>query len=299
MRPPRSTEARPSRPACTVIVPTRNSERTLSAVLEGAFSQTVPTEVVVVDNFSRDRTLEIARSLGARIISAGDERSRQRNVGAGGARTPWLFFLDADMVPTADTVASCLRAADDSSADAIVVPQHAVGEGFLAKARAFEKACYEGDEQLEAPRFFRRDFFESIGGYDEDLIAAEDWDISARSRAAGAVIARSDSPIVHLDGRIRLGELFTKMEYYSESLLRYRTKHPQDAAKQMSIARAAWWGKRSMVLAHPLLFVGVMILKVTEAAGFLSGVIKARWGTGKHHRGIREGGGSGREQVAR
>lgn len=55
-------------------------------------------EVIVVDTGSTDRTVEIAESLGARVISSPwqDDFSLARNAGVAAATGDWIFWLDAD-----------------------------------------------------------------------------------------------------------------------------------------------------------------------------------------------------------
>ena len=52
----------------SVITPCLNAEGTLGEALESVFAQTVPPiEVLVIDDDSRDRSIEIARSFGPRV----------------------------------------------------------------------------------------------------------------------------------------------------------------------------------------------------------------------------------------
>lgn len=63
-------------PLVSVVVPTRNSVRTLRACLESIARQTYPrVETLVVDRHSVDGTREMAESLGVKVLSAGPERS--------------------------------------------------------------------------------------------------------------------------------------------------------------------------------------------------------------------------------
>jgi glycosyltransferase involved in cell wall biosynthesis len=236
---------------CSIIVTSRNSAGTIRRVLESAIQQSMPAELIVVDNFSTDGTREIAEAYGARVVSAGDERSRQRNEGARASSGDWLLFVDADMIMSSDVVLSCLTECQKAGAEAAIIPQFAEGYGLLAKARAFEKACYVNDEYLEAPRFFSRRLFQSVEGYDPNLNAAEDWDIAARVKAQNGIVTRSTGKLVHLDGYISLREVFRKMRYYTPSLLTYKKKHPQLAARQMSLLRPAWWRQLGRLMRRP------------------------------------------------
>jgi hypothetical protein len=90
------------------------------------------------------------------------------------------------------------------------------------------------------------------------------------------VVVRTEGRLVHLDGHIGLGEVFRKMQYYSPSLLAYKAKHPALASRQMSPLRTAWWRHWVRLIRRPVLFTGIVLLKVTELAGFLVGVVKLK-----------------------
>ena len=56
-------------------------------------------EIVVVDNNSDDRTAEIARTRGARVVfEAHNQISKARNRGASQSKGENLFFVDADTI---------------------------------------------------------------------------------------------------------------------------------------------------------------------------------------------------------
>lgn len=96
----------------SVVVPTRNAERTLRACLESVRAQDhQDVQVVVVDNRSTDRTPEIARSLSDVVEQAGPERSAQRNRGIAVSTGDWVMWVDADMVLglTCVSTATCAR----------------------------------------------------------------------------------------------------------------------------------------------------------------------------------------------
>jgi len=78
----------------TVIVPTYNEEATLEACLE---SVRFADEILVVDSFSTDRTLEIARRLGVRILQHEYVYSaRQKNWAIPRASHDWILLVDSD-----------------------------------------------------------------------------------------------------------------------------------------------------------------------------------------------------------
>lgn len=46
----------------------------------------------------------------------------------------------------------------------MIVPERSFGEGYLASCRVLEKSLYVGDSDVEAPRAFRVELFDQIGG---------------------------------------------------------------------------------------------------------------------------------------
>lgn len=72
-------------------------------------------EVVIVDGGSRDRSVEVSRRHGAKVIERRFDRfAEQRNAALDTARGDWVFFIDADERPTSRLVAEVrARIADD------------------------------------------------------------------------------------------------------------------------------------------------------------------------------------------
>jgi glycosyltransferase involved in cell wall biosynthesis len=80
----------------SVIIPTYREEGRIGGVVEEVKRVLPGTEVLVVDGGSEDRTVEEARSAGARVVRAGRGKGLGVRVGAEGARGEVLLFLDGD-----------------------------------------------------------------------------------------------------------------------------------------------------------------------------------------------------------
>ena len=79
----------------TLIVPTHNEEKVLDRCIGS--TKDLADEILVVDSFSTDNTLEIAKSHGARIIQRKYENSAsQKNWAIPQASFSWILLLDAD-----------------------------------------------------------------------------------------------------------------------------------------------------------------------------------------------------------
>ncbi len=87
----------------SIIIPARNEEQNLPALLRSLATQAMrPCEIIVVNDASTDRTTEVAREFGARVINSQPLPEGWRgktwacHQGAQAARGELLLFLDAD-----------------------------------------------------------------------------------------------------------------------------------------------------------------------------------------------------------
>ena len=119
----------------SVIIPARNEEHNLPALLRSLASQPVrPREVLVVDDSSTDRTAELARQLGATVIASKPLPDGWRgktwacHQGAQAATSDVLLFVDADTWFEADGLAQTLSGYTGGAFS--VGPYHAVRKPY-------------------------------------------------------------------------------------------------------------------------------------------------------------------------
>lgn len=268
----------------SVIVPTRNSSRTLAACLMSVRAQLYHSiELIVVDNGSSDSTVEIAKDHANVVERWGPERSAQRNRGAQISHGEYLLFVDSDMTLMPPVVGECVDILRTIRGPGVVIPEISFGEGFWAHCRALERSCYRGDDSVEAARFFPRALFEAAGGFDENLTGPEDWDLSARI-AAGQRLPRTASQISHDEGRLQLGAVLIKKRYYARSFVRYWHKGGRATHGQVNvILRPAFLRNWRRLVPHPILAAGILSLKSLEAAAGLWGLVET-FGSGERTR---------------
>lgn len=213
-----SADAGPEGAVC-VVIPAYNAEAYIRRALESVLSgKRVPAEIVVVDDCSTDRTVEIAQSYGVRIIrqprNAGPSQARNAGVAATGC--PWVAFLDADDVWHPEKLASqwaaiqcwpnaglCFTDYDVLGSDGTVRrrcetrddPGYKTMRAIARKGQAvlFEPAAlmrgliYKMFIRQSSVLVKRALYFE-CGGYDERYRIAEDYDFFLRLSALAPAI---------------------------------------------------------------------------------------------------------------
>lgn len=83
----------------SIVIPSYNQQEFLSDAIESALNQTIPSEVIVVDDGSTDNSLAIARKYEPKIkiiAQVNKGLSAARNTGIMNATGDYILFLDAD-----------------------------------------------------------------------------------------------------------------------------------------------------------------------------------------------------------
>lgn len=259
----------------TVVVATRNSARTLEACLRSIRSQTYPSvEIIVVDNASDDATATIAERLADTVLYRGPERSAQRNAGVAAARGRFVLIVDSDMRLNDDVVAACVSTWEREPC-IVWIPEVSVGEGYWARCKALEREFYSDDSLVAAARFFERDLFLAVGGYDEGLHATEDWDLSMRAERLQP-LRRAEARIVHDDGKVSFASDVRRKFYYGASHLRFIEKHGAEARKRLSPLRGSLLRNAGRIVAHPVVGTGLVVLKAAQLVAAVAGRVLVR-----------------------
>ena len=258
-------------PLVSVIIPTRNSAQFLEACLQSIKNQTYKNiEIIVVDNNSTDNTKEIAKKYTKLVFNKGPERSAQRNFGAKNSNGEYLLFIDSDMELTPKVIENCVaKIQSNNKTGAIIIPEESFGKGFWAQCKKLERSYYIGIEWIEAARFYKKSTFLKADGFDENLIAGEDWDLSQRVSILRN-IERINDLIYHNEGKIELTKFISKKFYYGKRISLYLKKQTYKKNSQINpLSRyILFFKKPDKILRNPVVFIGMIILKTIEMLAF-------------------------------
>jgi GT2 family glycosyltransferase len=167
----------------SVIVPAYNAEATISECLNALWSAMRPTdELILFDDGSTDSTRSIAEVAGARIVSnPGLPRgpAHGRNVAATSADSPYLMFVDADVIIHPDAIDRLVSEVQSTGAVAAFgsYDDHPRSRRLPALYANLRHHFVHQSGSREATSFWsgiglmRTDIFGEFGGYDDVLFA--------------------------------------------------------------------------------------------------------------------------------
>jgi glycosyltransferase involved in cell wall biosynthesis len=266
------------KPLVSVVVPTFNSEKTLARSLDSIKNQTYTNvEVIVVDKKSADKTVDVAKDFGVRVyVIDADERCPQMNYGVEKARGDFVYIVGSDVVLEKTVIEEAVMKCMVENFDAVCV--HNTSDptiSFWSKIRKLERDCYADDELNVAARFFRKDVFEEVGGYNERLVACEDYDLHNRLLKSGFRIGYIEPKETHLGEPKSLLEVAKKHYYYGKTVKRFLDVNPEKGIKQISPLRPAFIRNWKNFAKDPILTIGFVIYQMVRYAaagiGFLTG----------------------------
>lgn len=213
-----------------IIIPTLDEERALPELLPQALE--LADEVWVCDGGSSDATVEIARSLGARVITGTPGRGVQLNRGARACESDILVFLHADTrlpAGAADLVRSAI--ADGALGGGFLVRfESEPSWGRTARRLINLRTRLTGWPLGDQAQFVRRDAFTALEGFREWPIL-EDLDFIRRLRRHGDTVVISDPVTTSARRFLQHGALRTSVVNHVIWSLYFAGVSPQKLAR--------------------------------------------------------------------
>ncbi|MBT9151236.1 MAG: putative glycosyltransferase EpsJ [candidate division WS2 bacterium] len=264
------------KPLVSIIIPTYNSQRTLERCLNSIEKQTYKNiEVIVVDNDSVDKTTEIAQLCRAKVYILTDvERSKQINYGVKMAHGKYVYRVDSDVILDYDIVEEATAKCEDEGYDAVSIfwaPDPTIS--FWAKVRKLEKDCYKDELLYVGARFFRKDVFEVIGGFRENLVSGEDYDLYHRLKETTYKIGQIKSQELHIGEPKTLKDVARKQYGYGLTIKEFLKANPVRGLVQLNPIRAPLIRNWRKFAKHPLLTIGFIVYYIVQYTSALAGLI--------------------------
>jgi glycosyltransferase involved in cell wall biosynthesis len=217
----------------SVIIPTFNEEKYIALTLESLKNQDYEGsyEIIVADGMSDDGTVKIAKKYADKIVLV--ERggpAAGRNEGAKIAKGGILLFVDADTILLPNTLSELSKPFIDERVVGVacsVLPLSSKIKDFLLYRFLSEFVNISIKlKRAQIPGIccaYRRDAFEKVGGFDENLGSLEDFDLSRRIAKLGKIVYVGSTFVLTSHRRIetwgRLKSIRKYLKLYGKYLL--------------------------------------------------------------------------------
>jgi glycosyltransferase involved in cell wall biosynthesis len=205
-------------PKITVVIPVKNSERTIRKCLEAVLNQSIkPYEVIVVDGHSSDKTVEIAKRFNVRVIYENHGTvGGARQVGLEASNGDYVAFTDADCIPEKRWLENLVKEFSDEvvgvggglkyfgeglwDSSIALAMNTLVGSGNSVQGRLFKKRRFV--KSISGCNcMYRKETLLKIGGFNVNLSINEDTELNRRLSKLGKLLYVPDAIVIHYHGR--------------------------------------------------------------------------------------------------
>ncbi|RLL89269.1 glycosyl transferase [Mesotoga sp. HF07.pep.5.2.highcov] len=204
------------KPLVTIVIPARNEEKTIEKCLASLLQSDYPSsklEIFVVDGMSEDQTraiverFSLAHSQVRLLLNEKKITPVARNIGVRASSGEYVMFFDAHSVAPVDYVRKCVELIEETGADNVggvikTVPSKetllaeviskVLSSSFGVGSSKFRTGVEKLVEVDTVPfGFYRKEVFEKIGLFNENLVRNQDIEFNLRLKRSGGKILLS------------------------------------------------------------------------------------------------------------
>lgn len=264
-------------PLVSINIATYNSEASLKRCLDSVKSQTYGNiEVIIMDSYSKDKTLEIAKSFGAKIVFA-DTLALARKAGSDASNGEYIFILDSDQILDSDVIEKSVRVCQDEGYYGVTLFEKSliIENTFVERVIAYDKEIFHSlhdDDSLwgtAIPRFFRASLFKKIEFQKNPPITFEHTIIHHKMIEMGAKIKFVNAYIWHKETATvkEVARKFFRYGYYYIPAFKFN----KSIAIHHSLPRRTYF--HYSAFKNPILFIGLFLLYFVKASSAALGAL--------------------------
>ena len=270
-------------PFVSVVMPVRNEADFIERSLNAVFAQTYPhdlLEIIIADGNSTDVTrplvenLELATDIPIKIVdNPKGIAPTGLNAAISESRGEIIVRVDGHCEIAPDYIANCVRYLTENRAEIVGGPIETIGETSAAQAIAVAMSsnfgvggsafrCVENREIfVDTVAFpgYKREIFDRLGGFNEELVRNQDDEFSYRLRKSGGKILLAPDVRSRYYSRSNLKSLWRQYYQYGFWKIRVLQLHP----KQMSLRQFVPFG-----LVATIIFL-ILLSLISSFAGWL------------------------------
>ncbi len=271
-----------SKPFISIIIPTKNEEKRLGYCLPSLLNQTFNDfEIIIVDDPETDDQSEFFinglndKRIQYLVHKKGLRVPAKRNLGAKKAVGEYLYFIDADMEFPKNTLQSIHDQILAEKADLVFVAERTPGKEWLARMKDFEKQIIQQEISLTAARIYNAKLFKKTNGYNEELVANEEMEISDRLIDNGASYTISKAEVNHYEtnGQNILSHLKKKYKYGTTVSDYYEKRGEEELGKKRTGVSRFIYFTSPKTWKNPLVGIQFVIFKFIELSVLATGLI--------------------------
>jgi len=212
----------------SIVITVKNEATSISKLLESLLTQEEPFEITVVDANSGDSTQEIVRGYGKKhkeikLYSREGSRGEGRNFGVDKARGDIIAFIDGGCEADRNwlkELRKTIRAGYEIAAG------KTINVGRFADIKRVELTRGGYDVTFPSCNLaYKKELFKKIGGFDLNLITAEDVDLNFRAVDAGGKLAYNENAVVYRETSKSIIGFLKKAFWYGYGRKQLTMKH--------------------------------------------------------------------------
>ena len=239
----------------SIIIPALDEEKHLPLLLDSIKKQDFKNyEIIVADANSEDKTAEIAKRYGCKVVKGGLP-AKGRNKGAKIAKGDLFLFLDADMILPSNFLTDILKKFYNKRLDIATFPLLFSGnniDSFVSKlynfwAKATQKVL---PHAFGGTLLVKKNVHEFLKGFDEEIKLAEDHIYARKAKKIARFAYLKTKPVLtsnrrfEKDGRFKTYFRYFLAEFYTVSLgpiksdiFKYKFNHYHKSQKSLDARR--------------------------------------------------------------
>lgn len=178
----------------SIVIPSYNGEKYIKETIESIQKQKFNHEIIVIDDLSTDKTVEIAESMGCRVIVNKEHKGQMagKNTGIREAKGNYWLTIDQDDLLVDNALQTLYDEMQQDSTYKIVMaqlqnfcsPDTPEQEKFVNK-KPFSNI-------LTGSTLFKKEVFDIVGFFREDTITGDVIDLTERLKKHGLSIHKAD-----------------------------------------------------------------------------------------------------------
>jgi glycosyltransferase involved in cell wall biosynthesis len=282
-------------PFVSIIIPAYNEARYIKSCLESLKRVDYPSqsyEIIVVDNGSSDETVLIAKSYTENVLIIPNVNvSSLRNFGASKAKGEVYAFIDADCIADEQWLQAGVKALTREPCvvgSVCDVPSDAT---WIEKAWFAQKirGTHEATHINSANMIVRSELFNKLGGFNNKLIAGEDYEFCMRAKREAKIISDDKIKVVHLKNPSSISQFLKREIWHGLGAFESLKSNSLDKAfigtllfifltSQQLAGLALWtWNGWNKLFVYSSIGIGILLLgtlfyRLKYISGFVQGV---------------------------